>query len=126
MAWPREGYTRRGRLSMDTSSTLASLYRHMEWADAATLQAVVSRPETASDARLLDLAYHVHLVQSYFRKSWIGEELTVPPLDAFADMRAVARWAREVHGELRETLGSVQRLATRMDSTLAKPDIGKS
>ncbi|HWP37628.1 MAG TPA: MlaD family protein [Gemmatimonadales bacterium] len=29
-------------------------------------------------------------------------------------------------GELRETLGSVQRLATRMDSTLAKPDIGKS
>lgn len=29
-------------------------------------------------------------------------------------------------GELRETLGAVQRLAVRMDSTLAKPDIGKS
>jgi uncharacterized damage-inducible protein DinB len=91
---------------MAADDRLTSLYHHLEWADALVLKAALSSAEAASDSRLLDLLYHLHVVESYYRKAWVGEPLDMPAREAFTTGQAVAAWARDTHDRFRTTLSS--------------------
>lgn len=75
------------------------LYRHMEWADAAVWQAVLSSEDARADQKLRELFYHLHLVQRAFLRAWRGEarDASYP---TFADAPELMRWGRSYYPEL--------------------------
>ena len=78
--------------------TLADLYRHMEWADAAVWTAVLACPGAAADARLRGTLYHLHMVQRAFLRIWRGEPRETP-YPTFEETPALMTWARSYYGE---------------------------
>jgi uncharacterized damage-inducible protein DinB len=79
---------------------LQDLLKHMEWADASTWKAVSAVQGAASDARIRELLYHVHIVQRAYLQVWHGQSPDVPALASFADLPAIAAWARPIYPEL--------------------------
>jgi uncharacterized damage-inducible protein DinB len=83
---------------------LQSLMRHMEWADASVWRTVLTLPEAGQDRRMLDLFHHVHLVQQLYLQLWRGEQPTLTRAEDFADLRAIAEWARPYYADVRSFL----------------------
>jgi len=79
---------------------LQDLFTHMEWADASTWKAVSAFPGASQDRRLRELLYHLHIVQRVYLQVWQGQSPSLPELAAFADLPAVAAWARPIYAEL--------------------------
>jgi uncharacterized damage-inducible protein DinB len=79
-------------------SDLQDLYRHMEWADAEVWRAVCATETAASDQKVRELFYHVHLVQHAFLRAWRGEP--VAPFPRFEELRAVTGWGREYYPQM--------------------------
>ncbi len=82
---------------MKALAIIDEIYRHMEWADAAIWDAVLSNERTAADAGIRERLHHVHAVQSAYFAIWTGAELDYKDVSAFEDSPAVAAWGREQH-----------------------------
>jgi uncharacterized damage-inducible protein DinB len=93
---------------MQTFAWLQDLFRHMRWADAAVWRAVFEAPpEAREDARLLELAHHIALVQDAFLKIWTEAEMIHPELSEFEGPAAVLDWQGEYYRKLRTFLETV-------------------
>jgi uncharacterized damage-inducible protein DinB len=79
-----------------------NLLKHMEWADALVWTAVLGLPAARDDARLRERLHHLHVVQWVYLQVWRGEPIRAPELGTFADLDAVAAWARSCYPKLRE------------------------
>jgi uncharacterized damage-inducible protein DinB len=80
-----------------------TLFRQMEWADAAVWTAVLASPAACSDERLRELLHHVHLVQRAFLRMWRGEAVDTQAGEGL-DAPALAKWAREYYPEVHAEL----------------------
>jgi uncharacterized damage-inducible protein DinB len=80
------------------AQTLADLYRHMEWADAAVWTATLACPAATMDAKLRGTLDHVHHVQRAFLRIWRGEPRHTP-YPTFEEASALMTWARSYYGE---------------------------
>jgi len=80
---------------------LADFFRHMEWADAAVWDSVLSSKEAKGDTKLREYLYHLHLAQWAFLRTWRGEPRDTP-YPKFEDLRPLAAWASRYHKELAE------------------------
>src|SRR5574338_418490 len=98
---------------MVTRETLMDLFQHMEWADAAVWNAIVGA-ETASDLKLKELLYHLHMVQRAFLRLWRGEPREAP-YPTFEDMPSQMAWARRYYGE------ALSHLRTMNDESISAP-----
>ena len=76
------------------------LYRHMEWADAAIWDCILSNEIAAADTGIRERLHHIHLVQRAFFSIWHGQRPEFTELSAFEDGSALARWGREHHKRL--------------------------
>ena len=81
---------------MKTLELLHDLFRHMEWADATVWRTVLQSPATASDQRLRDWLYHIHMVQHAFINVWKSQPYSGEAGKDF-DTAALATWGREFH-----------------------------
>ncbi|HEX5733970.1 MAG TPA: DinB family protein [Blastocatellia bacterium] len=78
--------------------TLSDLYRHMEWADAAVWTSVLASETGATDAKIQEYLYHLHMVQRAFLRVWRGEPRETP-FPTFDDARSLMLWGRTYYGE---------------------------
>jgi uncharacterized damage-inducible protein DinB len=83
------------------SREIEHLVKHMEWADAATWNAVLQAPGAAGDAGLLERLHHLHTVQSVYLQIWRGDAIAVTDVGIFPDLPALADWAKSCHARLR-------------------------
>jgi len=81
---------------MSYRDTVADLYRHQAWADAAMWSAVMASPAALTDAVIQDRLVHIHLVQRVYLQGWEGREFD-PTIPAFDDARSRMRWGHEYH-----------------------------
>jgi uncharacterized damage-inducible protein DinB len=93
--------------STSLSSQLRELARHMAWADLMVWEAVVSAPQSASDAKIADTLHHLHLVQSLFLQAWQGGAFAVRERGEFATLDEIAGWGREVRRGVQEFVDAV-------------------
>jgi uncharacterized damage-inducible protein DinB len=85
---------------------LSDLFRHMEWADAATWSAVLASDAAKTDAKLRDRLYHMHVTQRSFLRMWSGEAREAP-YPAFDDAWPLMRWAREYYPDALAALANL-------------------
>jgi uncharacterized damage-inducible protein DinB len=83
-----------------TPTECRDVFGHMEWADALTWSRVLALPSLRQDTRTRDLLYHFHSTQWAYLQVWRGEPLCLPELSSFADLVAIASWARAYYREL--------------------------
>ncbi|HYP29736.1 MAG TPA: damage-inducible protein DinB [Blastocatellia bacterium] len=97
-----------------TTDTIADLYRHMEWADAAVWKAVLASESAQTDGKLQEYLLHLHVVQRVFLLVWRGEPLgtTYPKFD---DAKSLMLWARGYYSE------ALAHLASLGDGKLSEP-----
>lgn len=86
-----------------------TLLEHMEWADASIWKGALSLQDAQRDSRLLELFHHVHTVQWVYLQVWRGQALGVPKLATFADLSAMAAWARPYYADVRSFLEGLGR-----------------
>jgi uncharacterized damage-inducible protein DinB len=79
---------------------MTGLAQHMAWADATVWSAILKAPPASADAKLAETLHHVHLVQHLFRQAWAGDPFQLRDRADFADVRELARWGRQAHGEI--------------------------
>ena len=103
---------------MKTLELLNDLFRHMEWADASVWRAVLQSPAAASDQRLRDWLYHIHMVQHAFINVWNSEPYSGEAGKDF-DPAALANWGREFHQLATDHLRTVRE--DDLDSAMNMP-----
>jgi uncharacterized damage-inducible protein DinB len=81
---------------MSYRDTVADLYRHQAWADAAMWSAVMASPAAMTDEAIQDRLVHIHLVQRVYLQGWQGREFD-PAIPAFTDAASRLRWGHEYH-----------------------------
>lgn len=81
---------------MVNTDTLADLFRHMEWADAAVWTSVLGSESGRADEKLRACLYHLHVVQRAFLRTWRGEPRDAP-YPTFDDAPSLMGWAREYY-----------------------------
>jgi uncharacterized damage-inducible protein DinB len=101
-------------LKMLNTHTLSDLFQHMEWADAAMWTAVLAAPSAATDAKLQEYLYHLHMVQRAFLRVWRGEP-RADPYPTFRDAPSLRQWGRSYYGE------AGAHLAGLSDAEVAQP-----
>lgn len=82
-------------------SDVAGLARHMEWADSTIWAAILKAPTASDDGKLAETLHHVHLVQHLFRQAWAGHPFQLRDRADFTDIRELAQWGRQAHGDIR-------------------------
>ena len=97
---------------------LRTLFRQMEWADAAVWTAVLAAPAACSDERLRELLHHVHLVQRVFLSIWRGEAIDTHAGEGL-EPAALAEWARAYYPEVQAELAKAG--AETLDREVAVP-----
>ena len=85
-----------------------NLLRHMEWADATVWRTVLELRDAQQDARLLERLHHLHTVQWVYLQVWRGQPMQVTERSAFADLAALAAWARPYYPELRSFVQNLE------------------
>lgn len=83
---------------MTSSSMIADLLEHMQWADSLIWRAIISSSVAAEDANLHARLYHLHLTQHAFLQVWRGQSAPLPAADSL-DATALARWAQDFYSE---------------------------
>ncbi len=79
--------------------TIAELYRHMEWADAAVWTPTLAADGARTDDKLREYFYHLHLVQRAFLRIWL-KEAPEAPYPTFQDLPALMLWGRSYYEEV--------------------------
>lgn len=79
---------------MKALEIIDELYRHMEWADVAIWNAVLSNDRTAVDGNIRERLHHIHAVQSAYFTIWTGAELEYKDVCAFEDSASAGRSLR--------------------------------
>jgi len=75
------------------------LYAHMQWADSVVWRAVLATPAAASDRRIRDLLFHLHMVQRAFLTVWRQQQPEYRE-EWTAALPELAQWARQYHDEV--------------------------
>lgn len=78
----------------------STLFRHMEWADSVTWNAVLASDTAAADVVVMERLHHVHLVQWNYLGIWRGEPGGGRELASFSRLAEVHDWAREYYRDL--------------------------
>ena len=91
---------------MKALELLNDLIQHMEWADATVWRAVLKSPGAATDERIRNWLYHIHMVQHAFVNVWNSQPYSGEVGKDF-DLPALANWAREFHQLAGEHLRTV-------------------
>jgi len=91
---------------MQLLSSLAELFRHMEWADATVWRGVATSEKARSDSTLKTRLHHIHLVQWAFLKAWTAQPYE-PGAGATLDLPSLLRWGRAYHRDVQAFLGTV-------------------
>ena len=86
---------------------LTALFDHLHWADALMWRTILSTPALHGDRRIYELLFHIHQVQHAMLSVWRGEKAHFDEFDAYPDLPAVAKWAREFHAQLPDFLAGV-------------------
>lgn len=107
---------------MFSRALLASLFRHMEWADATVWNAV---PADSADDRLRLWLVHIHVVQRAFLQVWTEGpiEIALRRPDDFATMTDIREWARPYYREVEAFIDGVA--DDRLDRIVALPWAGE-
>lgn len=69
------------------------LTSHMEWADAHTWRSIRDLPAAQTDARLLYLLHHMHIVQVVYLQAWRGDPMAVTEVASYPDVTSLLEWA---------------------------------
>lgn len=102
---------------MSTPAHFSELYKHMSWADATIWQAVFELQKDADNTAVREKLYHIHTVQHAYLQIWQNTEMTLPPLDTFADLTEIVRWAAEYYNNVGRFIAELDKaqLATTVD-----------
>lgn len=92
---------------MKTIDLFTGQARHSAWADASVLEAILGRPEVELDEYVLAKLRHQFLAQRAFLDLWRGRQPDHGLTQAL-DCRALADFARELHGETIACFNSVR------------------
>jgi uncharacterized damage-inducible protein DinB len=82
---------------------LRDLFAHAEWADATVWRASM----TTDDPVIREKLHHIHATQHGFLSMWLGAPAMPPPLSAFADLPAIARFGHDFHEAVPAFLGTL-------------------
>lgn len=74
---------------------IREMARHMAWADATVWSAVLTAPQAAGDARIVDTLHHIHQVQHIFLQAWTRAQFSVRERKEFATIEEIAAWGLE-------------------------------
>ena len=88
------------------SSDIKLLFEHMKWADAEVWKKLLSFDSTMDDERIIKLLYHLHQVQYAFFSLWNNIPIEVPKLEAFPELKSVAKWGFDYQQKLNDFLSS--------------------
>jgi uncharacterized damage-inducible protein DinB len=103
---------------MHTRDLFVDLYRHMEWADAATWRAVLGSTGARADESMRVRLHHIHLVQRAFLSIWRGEPIDVHAGEALS-LGDLATWAGPYYAEARAEIARPG--APPLDGTVQVP-----
>lgn len=74
---------------------IREMAHHMAWADATVWSAVLTAPQAAGDAKIVDTLHHIHQVQHIFLQAWTGGQFKVRERKEFATLDEIAAWGLE-------------------------------
>jgi uncharacterized damage-inducible protein DinB len=80
--------------------THRSLLTHMEWADTVTWQTALATPGAERDPRVLDLSYHLQVVQLVYLQMWRTLAPAPPERRRFETLSSIVEWARTCYVDL--------------------------
>ena len=103
---------------MSYRDTVADLFRHQTWADAAMWTAVMASPAAMIDAAIQDRLVHIHLVQRVYLQGWEAREFD-PAIPPFADAASRMRWGYEYHQAVTPFIEALD--ADRLDDAFPLP-----
>lgn len=107
--------SRSGAEAVFSLDSIAQLFQHMEWADAAVWRAVLASPSARHDAALRGYLHHLHTVQQAFLQVWKEEAVTFGSASAFPEIADMRTWAMPYYAEARDFL------RTANEAVLARP-----
>ena len=96
-------------------TTGRDLLRHMEWADAAALAAVLRTPGAGADERVVARLHHLHLVQWAYLQVWRGEPIAIPELSTLGGVSGLTDRVRRYYRDLPAFVSSLE------DASLGRP-----
>lgn len=88
------------------SEQVENLLNHMMWADAEVWKKVITFEAAENDEKIKKLLYHIHQVQYAFYFLWNELPLSIPKLEAFSDLKSIAKWGFEYQQKLDEFISS--------------------
>ena len=88
------------------SSQSELLLEHMKWADAEVWKKILSFPSAENDAQIKKLLNHIHEAQYAFYLVWNGLPLEIPKIDAFEDLKSIAKWSYDYQSKLNDFISS--------------------
>ena len=88
------------------NSELNDLFRHMKWADEQVWAQVLESEVAATDEKIRNLLYHIHIVQRAFNDAWLGinPETAFPQ---FTESTELKKWADETLNRILSFIDSV-------------------
>ena len=104
---------------MSYRDTVADLYRHQTWADAAMWKAVLASPAAMTDAAIQDRLVHIHLVQRVYLQGWQGSHVRSRRFRRSPMPRRVMRWGYEYHQAATPFIEALE--ADRLDEAFPLP-----
>ncbi len=107
---------------MSSAAHFSELYRHMSWADATVWQAVFELPKNVDKTVIREKLYHIHTVQHAYLQIWQKKEMSIPPLETFADLTEIVHWAAEYHANVERFIAELDK--AKLATTVKFPWIG--
>lgn len=101
------------------------LYEQMEWADARVWVAALHAPAGATDARLRDTLFHMHITQRAFLQLWQGIPRDLPDPLTLGTLAELQAWARPYYREAAQFLATLELDTSRLAEPLAIPWAGR-
>jgi uncharacterized damage-inducible protein DinB len=78
------------------------LMKHLEWADATLLAAILQAPAYATDGRIRELLYHAQSVEQIYLQFWRKQPVEIPEQSEVPGTHAIAVGMYRFHEECRK------------------------
>lgn len=83
-----------------TTTDTTNLFRHMQWADAVTWNAILDSDSARADPVVMERLHHVHQVQRIYLDMWRGTPSRGRELTTFGSLAEVYEWTRDYYRDL--------------------------
>ncbi|PJA98725.1 MAG: hypothetical protein CO128_05845 [Ignavibacteriales bacterium CG_4_9_14_3_um_filter_30_11] len=80
---------------MEDQTLIKEFFHHMHWADNELWKVLENSPKAESNDKIMELLYHIHLVQFLYLKIWKNEKLEYPKKNEFDSIKQIIKWGKE-------------------------------